>query len=53
MGYKTLGFLVWQGGKWYLRRRGGGTKRKMAIAGLGVAVVGGVLAVSQRQPSSA
>ena len=21
MGYKLLGFIVWQGGKWYLRRR--------------------------------
>lgn len=20
-GYRLLGFLVWQGGKWYLRRR--------------------------------
>lgn len=21
MGYKILGFAVWQGGKWYVRRR--------------------------------
>ena len=21
MGYKALGFIVWQGGKWYARRK--------------------------------
>ena len=26
MGYKILGFIVWQGGKWYLRRRVSGKK---------------------------
>jgi hypothetical protein len=51
MGYKALGFVVWQGGKWYLRRRFSGTKRKIVIAGLGVAVAGGMLAASQRQSS--
>ena len=33
MGYKVLGFVVWQGSKWYLRRRMGGAKRKVALAG--------------------
>jgi len=40
MGYKLLGFAVWNGAKWYLRRRYGGTPRKVA-AGV---VVGGALA---------
>ena len=50
MGYKVLGFAVWQGGKWYLRRRFTGARRKVVIAGLSAAVIGGVL-VAQRQPS--
>jgi hypothetical protein len=34
MGYKFLGFIVWKGGKWFLRRRMGGA-RKLALAGGG------------------
>ena len=48
MGYKLLGFAVWQGSKWYLRRRMSGFRAKAAIAGIGVAVVAGVL-VAGRQ----
>ena len=33
MGYKVLGFAVWQGGKWYVRRRLSGTAPKVAIIG--------------------
>ena len=33
MGYKALGFLVWQGGKWYARRKFSGTGSTVA-AGL-------------------
>ena len=51
MGYKVLGFVVWQAGKWYLRRRMQGVGRKVAIAGLAGLVVGGVI-VAQRQHSS-
>jgi hypothetical protein len=50
MGYKLLGFVVWQGGKLYLRRRTG-LRLKVAIAALGALVVGGVV-VSQRQNAS-
>ena len=50
MGYKLLGFAAWQGGKWYLRRRFNGTRRKLAVAALAAALVGGVVA-AQRQPS--
>jgi hypothetical protein len=51
MGYKVLGFAVWQGSKWYLRRRMSGARAKVAIAGVGAAVVAGVL-VAGRQVSS-
>jgi hypothetical protein len=49
MGYKLLGFAVWQGGKWYVRRRMSGVGRKLAIVGLGAAVVGGVIAAQRAQ----
>ncbi|HEY4094481.1 MAG TPA: hypothetical protein VGM33_03175 [Baekduia sp.] len=53
MGYKILGFAVWNGAKWYLRRRYGvlASRRAMAVGVVGVAVV--ALAVgSKRSPSS-
>jgi hypothetical protein len=52
MGYKLLGFIVWQGGKLYLRQRmRSGSRRKVAIAGLGALAIGG-LVVAQRQNAS-
>jgi hypothetical protein len=51
MGYKLLGFIVWQGGKLYLRRRTERAGRKGAIVVLGALVIGGVL-FAQRQHSS-
>jgi hypothetical protein len=51
MGYKILGFVVWQGGKLYLRGRLHGARRKLAIAGLAGVVIAGVVA-AQRRPSS-
>jgi hypothetical protein len=51
MGYKVLGFAVWQGGKWYLRRRMRGTRRKLAVAALSVAVGAGVLAAARQSTS--
>jgi hypothetical protein len=51
MGYKLLGFVVWRGGTWYVRRRYSGAAAKAALAGLGVAVVAGV-AVAARQASN-
>jgi hypothetical protein len=32
MGYKLLGYLVWQGGKWYARRRLRGARRTVVIS---------------------
>ena len=37
MGYKLLGFVVWQVLRLYLRRRFEGAPRKLAIAGAAVA----------------
>ncbi|HEY4917168.1 MAG TPA: hypothetical protein VIH92_09670 [Solirubrobacteraceae bacterium] len=34
--YKLVGFVVWQGGKWYLRKRVR-SARKLAIGGVAVA----------------
>jgi hypothetical protein len=45
MGYKILGFVVWQGGKLFLRRRFPHARRNLAIAGgVGAAVAGGAAA---------
>jgi hypothetical protein len=51
MGYKILGFAVWQGGKWYLRRRFHGVGRKAAIALLGGLVIAGGVAAQRQQNS--
>jgi hypothetical protein len=52
MGYKILGFAVWQGSKWYLRRRvGGGVKAKLAVAGVGALVLAGAAAAGRQATS--
>jgi hypothetical protein len=53
MGYKMLGFVVWQGARWYARRRVSQMlpSRKVAAAALvasAVATVAVVTAVSKR-----
>ena len=48
MGYKFLGFLVWQSGKWYARRKLSGGPAKLVVAGLGAAVVAGVVAAGRQ-----
>jgi hypothetical protein len=43
MGYKLLGFVVWQGARRYMRRKYPRLPRNLAIAGVaGLAVAGGV-----------
>jgi hypothetical protein len=49
MGYKVLGFAVWQGAKWYLRRKYPGSGRKLAIAGAAGALLIGGAAVALRR----
>ena len=51
MGYKILGFAVWQGTKWYLRQRTGSVKTKLAIVGVGALVVAGVAAAGRQAAS--
>ena len=51
MGYKILGFAVWQGTKWYLRQRTGGVKTKLAIVGVGALVAVGVAAAGRQAAS--
>jgi hypothetical protein len=45
MGYKLLGFAVWKGGRWYLRRRVGvvASRKGMAAGIVGMAIVALVL----------
>jgi uncharacterized protein involved in exopolysaccharide biosynthesis len=52
MGYKALGFVVWQGAKWYLRRRFPNAQRNLAIAGVGGLLLAAVAAGATRQRSS-
>jgi hypothetical protein len=51
MGYKALGFAVWQGGKWYLRRKAGGPRSKAALVGVGALVLAGA-ALAGRQATA-
>jgi hypothetical protein len=51
MGYKFLGFAVWQGTKWYLRQRASGVKGKLVVAGLGALVLAGVAAAGRQAAS--
>ena len=53
MGYKLLGYAVWQAAKWYLRGRVPGKSRKpsartMAIAGAAGAVLAGAFVAQRR-----
>jgi hypothetical protein len=52
MGYKILGFAVWNGGKWYLRRRGGvlASRKAAALGIVGAAVV--ALAITVKRSAS-
>jgi hypothetical protein len=43
MGYKFLGYAVWQGAKWYIRGRVPGKSRKPSTRTLAIAGAGGVL----------
>jgi hypothetical protein len=49
--YKLLGFAVWNGAKWYLRRRVP-SPRKIALTGLVGAGAIGALALALRRAAS-
>ena len=53
MGYKLLGYAVWQAAKWYLRGQVPGKSRKpstrtVAIAGVGGALLAGAFVAQRR-----
>jgi uncharacterized protein involved in exopolysaccharide biosynthesis len=52
MGYKLLGFAVWQGAKWYLHKRFPHAQRNLAIAGVAGLLLAGVAVGAARQRSS-
>ena len=43
MGYKLVGYIVWKGGKWYVRRRAHEARRSLAIGAVVALVLAGVL----------
>ena len=47
-GYQAVGFAVWNGAKWYLRRRYGNVPRRLALGGLVVAVVAALAVAGKR-----
>jgi hypothetical protein len=48
-GYKALGFVVWRGGTWYLKRRYGMAKRVGRGVLAGAVLAGVAIAVAQRR----
>ncbi len=48
MVHKILGILVWQGVRLYVRRRFSGYRRQAIVAGLGAAVIAGVVTAGRR-----
>jgi len=52
LGYQTLGFAVWKGGKWYLHRRFGDAPRKAALGGTVVLVLAALLLGARRATSA-
>jgi hypothetical protein len=54
MGYKILGYAVWRGAKWFLRRKAGQVmpSRRLVSAGVvGLAVTGIAVAAARRSGS--
>jgi hypothetical protein len=54
MGYKILGYAVWNGAKWYLRRRFGvlASRRAAAVGIVGVAIAALAVGGARRSSSS-
>ena len=49
MGYKLLGYIVWNVAKWYARRRARGARREFAVAVVAGLVLAGVAAAARRR----
>jgi hypothetical protein len=50
-GYRLLGYAVWHGGKWYLRRRLP-SARTLGLSGLAACGVGAAAVLIARRPNS-
>jgi hypothetical protein len=50
-GYKLLGFAVWRGGKWYLRKRGPSRRKLVLVGAGGVTAAAGVAVLARRLAS--
>jgi hypothetical protein len=48
MPYKVLGYAVWKGARWYLRRRYGTAPKRLGIAAMGALAAAGALAARRR-----
>jgi uncharacterized membrane protein YhfC len=46
--YQLVGFVVWKGAAWYLRRRYGGAPKKLAAGAVVVAVVAALVFALRR-----
>ena len=53
MFYKAVGYAVWNGGKFYLRRKapGTGTSQKIVAAGVVALAVGSIIALGAKRDS--
>jgi uncharacterized membrane protein YiaA len=49
MGYKLLGYIVWNIGKWYARRRANEARRGIAVAAIAGLVLAGVAAAARQR----
>jgi hypothetical protein len=54
VGYKILGYLVWNGGRWYVKRRYGSGSPARRVAALGIvgAAVAALAVAGVRRGSS-
>ncbi len=52
MGYKILGYVVWQGVKLYARQKVPNGRRNLAIAGAAAAIVGTAVVATRQQSQS-
>jgi hypothetical protein len=52
MGYKLLGYIVWNAGRWYVRRRARGARREIAVAAIAGLVLTGVAAAARHRSAA-
>ncbi|MEP6952827.1 MAG: hypothetical protein ABI950_02050 [Solirubrobacteraceae bacterium] len=54
MFYKALGFAVWNGVKFYVKRRtpGGGSSQKLVAAGVVALAIGSIIALGAKRDNS-